>query len=85
MGFINPVTQPFCGHCSRIRLTADGQIRTCLFSNVEHDIKSLIRAGAQRDELAAFIRNVITLKEERHHINDPEFVQPLRTMSCIGG
>jgi GTP 3',8-cyclase len=85
VGFINPVTQPFCGHCSRIRLTADGQIRTCLFSTVEHNIKSLIRAGAQRDELTAFIRDVIARKEERHHINDPEFVQPLRTMSCIGG
>jgi cyclic pyranopterin phosphate synthase len=85
VGFINPVTQPFCGHCSRIRLTADGQIRTCLFSNIEHNIKSLLRAGAQRDELTAFIRDVIAVKEERHHINDPEFIQPLRTMSCIGG
>jgi cyclic pyranopterin phosphate synthase len=85
VGFINPVTQPFCGHCSRIRLTADGQIRTCLFSNIEHNIKSLLRAGAQRDEITAFMRDVIAVKEERHHINDPEFIQPLRTMSCIGG
>ena len=60
-------------------------IRTCLFSTVEHNIKSLLRTGAQRDELTAFIRDVIAVKEERHHINDPEFVQPLRTMSCIGG
>ncbi|MDX2041226.1 MAG: GTP 3',8-cyclase MoaA [Acidobacteriota bacterium] len=85
IGFINPVTQPFCGHCSRIRLTADGMIRTCLFSNVEHNIKALLRAGATRDDLIDFIAATIEKKEERHHINDPEFVQPLRTMSCIGG
>lgn len=85
VGFINPVSQPFCGHCSRIRLTADGMIRTCLFSTVEHNIKSLLRQGASRDDLVNFIAATIEKKEERHHINDPEFVQPLRTMSCIGG
>ncbi|MFN0124490.1 MAG: GTP 3',8-cyclase MoaA [Blastocatellia bacterium] len=85
VGFINPVTQPFCGHCSRIRLTADGMIRTCLFSTVEHNIKRLVRAGATRDDLVEFIVATIKKKEDRHHINDPEFVQPLRTMSCIGG
>jgi len=85
VGFINPVTQPFCGHCSRIRLTADGMIRTCLFSTAEHNLKRLLRAGASRDELAAFIVAAVDKKEDRHHINDPEFVQPLRTMSCIGG
>jgi GTP 3',8-cyclase len=85
IGFINPVTQPFCGHCSRIRLTADGMIRTCLFSTVEHNIKHLLRTGASDDDLIAFIVATIEKKEERHHINDPEFVQPLRTMSCIGG
>lgn len=85
IGFINPVSQPFCGHCSRIRLTADGMIRTCLFSTVEHNVKSLLRRGASRDDLVDFIAAVIEKKEERHHINDPEFVQPLRTMSCIGG
>lgn len=85
VGFINPVTQPFCGHCSRIRLTADGMIRTCLFSTVEHNIKQLIRSGASREELIDFILATVEKKEERHHINDPEFVQPLRTMSCIGG
>ena len=85
VGFINPVTQPFCGHCSRIRLTADGMIRTCLFSNVEHNIKRLLRGGASDSELIAFIIATIEKKEDRHHINDPEFVQPLRTMSCIGG
>ncbi len=85
IGFINPVSQPFCGHCSRIRLTADGQIRTCLFSTVEHNIKRLLRSGASRDDLIDFIVATVDKKEDRHHINDPEFVQPLRTMSCIGG
>jgi len=85
IGFINPVTQPFCGHCSRIRLTADGMIRTCLFSTVEHNIKQLLRSGASRDDLIDFILAAVARKEDRHHINDPEFVQPLRTMSCIGG
>jgi cyclic pyranopterin phosphate synthase len=85
IGFINPVTQPFCGHCSRIRLTADGMIRTCLFSTVEHNLKRLLRGGATREELIEFIISTVEKKEDRHHINDPEFVQPLRTMSCIGG
>ncbi len=85
VGFINPVTQPFCGHCSRIRLTADGMLRTCLFSTVEHNIKALLRRGAPVEELLDFVLMTIEKKEERHHINDPEFVQPLRTMSCIGG
>ena len=85
VGFINPVTQPFCGHCSRIRLTADGMIRTCLFSTVEHNIKGLLRSGASRNQLVDFIAATIEKKEERHHINDANFVQPLRTMSCIGG
>jgi cyclic pyranopterin phosphate synthase len=85
LGFINPVSQPFCGHCSRIRLTADGMIRTCLFSTVEYNIKRLLRNGAEREELVDFILATIEKKEDRHHINDPQFVQPLRTMSCIGG
>ena len=85
IGFINPVSQPFCGHCSRIRLTADGMIRTCLFSTVEYNIKRLLRNGAGREELVDFIIGTIEKKEDRHHINDPQFVQPLRTMSCIGG
>jgi GTP 3',8-cyclase len=66
-------------------LTADGMIRTCLFSNVEHNIKRLLRGGASDSELVDFIIATIAKKEDRHHINDPEFVQPLRTMSCIGG
>ena len=85
VGFINPVSQPFCGHCSRIRLTADGMIRTCLFSTVEHNIKRFLRAGASDEELTDFIVATVQKKEARHHINDPEFIQPLRTMSCIGG
>lgn len=85
IGFINPVTQPFCGHCSRIRLTADGMIRTCLFSTTEHNIRQLLRSGASRSELVEFILAAVEKKEERHHINDIDFVQPLRTMSCIGG
>jgi cyclic pyranopterin phosphate synthase len=85
IGFINPVSQPFCGHCSRILLTADGMIRTCLFSTVEYNIKRLLRNGAKREELVDFIIATIEKKEDRHHINDPQFVQPLRTMSCIGG
>jgi cyclic pyranopterin phosphate synthase len=85
VGFINPVTQPFCGHCSRIRLTADGMIRTCLFSTVEHNIKRLLRDGASEADLIDFILATVEKKEDRHHINDPEFTQPLRTMSCIGG
>lgn len=85
VGFINPVTQPFCGHCSRIRLTADGMIRTCLFSTTEYPLKKLLRDGADRATLVDFILAAVAQKEERHHINDPDFVQPLRTMSCIGG
>ncbi len=60
-------------------------IRTCLFSTVEHNIKKLLRGGASDSELAEFVIATVEKKEERHHINDPEFVQPLRTMSCIGG
>jgi cyclic pyranopterin phosphate synthase len=85
IGIIAPVTEMFCGACSRIRLTADGQIRTCLFSTVEHDLRDYLRSGATRAELVEFIEHVTLKKEPRHHINDPDFVQPLRTMSFIGG
>ena len=85
IGIIAPVTEMFCGACSRIRLTADGQIRTCLFSTVEHNLRDIVRSGASRDEIVDFIRNVVFKKEPRHHINDREFVQPERTMSFIGG
>jgi cyclic pyranopterin phosphate synthase len=85
IGIIAPVTEMFCGACSRIRLTADGQIRTCLFSNIEHNLRDIVRSGAERNEIVEFIREVVNKKEARHHINDAGFVQPARTMSFIGG
>ena len=85
IGIIAPVTEPFCGACSRIRLTADGQIRTCLFSTVEHSLRDVIRDGASRPEIIDFIESVVMKKEPRHFINDPGFVAPARTMSFIGG
>ena len=85
IGIIAPVTEPFCGACSRIRLTADGQIRTCLFSTVEHSLRDVLRSGASRSDLIAYIEAVVLKKEPRHFINDPDFVAPSRTMSFIGG
>ncbi len=85
IGIIAPVTEMFCGQCSRIRLTADGQIRTCLFSTTEHNLRDVLRSGASDSEIAQFIQEAALQKEARHHINDPEFVQPERTMSFIGG
>ena len=85
IGIIAPVTEPFCGACSRIRLTADGQIRTCLFSTVEHSLRDILRSGATRRELIEYIEGVVMKKEPRHYINDPDFRQPERTMSFIGG
>lgn len=85
IGIIAPVTEMFCGACSRIRLTADGQIRTCLFSTTEYDLRSLLRSDASRKQIITFIEGAVLKKEPRHHINDAEFVQPERTMSFIGG
>lgn len=85
IGIITPVTNQFCGACSRIRLTADGQIRTCLFSAAEYDLRGVVRSGASREEIADFIRAAVMKKEPGHRINDPAFVQPERTMSFIGG
>lgn len=85
IGIIAPVTEMFCGACSRIRLTADGQIRTCLFSTTEHNLRDLLRGGASREDLVEFIKNAVLKKEPGHRINDPAFVQPERTMSFIGG
>jgi cyclic pyranopterin phosphate synthase len=85
VGIIAPVTEPFCGACSRIRLTADGQIRTCLFSTVEHSLRDVLRGGATRAEIIDYIAGVVMKKEPRHYINDPDFTQPARTMSFIGG
>jgi len=85
IGLIAPVTQPFCGHCSRIRLTADGKLRTCLFSKDDHDLKFLLRGGASDAEIAEEIRAVVEEKEKGHRINEPDFRPPSRTMVFIGG
>ena len=85
IGVIAPVSHPFCGHCSRIRITSDGKIRTCLFSVWDHDLHSRMKRGASDEELAEFIRGVVAKKEERHHIGEPDFVPASRTMVHIGG
>ncbi len=85
IGFVNPVSEPFCSTCDRIRLTADGQLRTCLFSRREWDLKSPLREGASDDELAQLIRWAIQHKELKHHISEPGFVRASRSMSQIGG
>ena len=85
MGFISPVTEPFCGDCNRIRITAEGELRTCLFSMTETDLREPLRSGASDAELEKIIRDAVWRKELKHHVNDPGFVQPARTMSRIGG
>ena len=85
VGIIAPVSEPFCGRCNRIRLTADGNIRTCLFSVNEHDLRSRLREGASDEEIVEWLKGVVWQKEARHHIGEPEFVPPPRSMSCIGG
>jgi cyclic pyranopterin phosphate synthase len=85
IGFINPVSEPFCADCDRIRLTADGKLRTCLFSLNETDLREPLRAGASDDELERIVRDAVWRKELKHHVNDPGFIQPARTMSAIGG
>ena len=85
IGIIAPVSHPFCGHCSRIRITSDGKIRTCLFSIWDHDLHELMRRGASDGDMAEFIRGVVSRKEERHHIGEPDFVPASRTMVHIGG
>jgi cyclic pyranopterin phosphate synthase len=85
IGIIAPVSHPFCGHCSRIRITSDGKIRTCLFSVWDHDLHAQMRRGASDEELAQFIEGVMQKKEERHHIGEPDFVPASRTMVHIGG
>lgn len=85
IGFINPVSEPFCGDCNRIRITAEGNLRTCLFSHNETSLRDPLRAGAGDDELIAIVRDAVWRKELKHHVNDPGFVQPARTMSAIGG
>jgi GTP 3',8-cyclase len=85
IGIIAPVSHPFCRHCSRIRITSDGKIRTCLFSVWDHDLHELMRRGASDEKLADFIVSVVEKKEERHHIGEPGFVPASRTMVHIGG
>jgi len=85
IGIIAPVTQAFCGACSRVRLTSDGKIRTCLFSQVEHDLYGRMRAGESDEQLAAYIHRTIQGKEARHHIGEPDFLKPSRSMVHIGG
>ncbi|HVM93246.1 MAG TPA: GTP 3',8-cyclase MoaA [Terriglobales bacterium] len=85
IGIIAPVSHPFCGHCSRIRITSDGKLRTCLFSVWDHDLHELMRRGELDAALAEFIERVVANKEERHHIGEPGFVPASRTMVHIGG
>ena len=85
IGFINPVSEPFCSDCNRIRLTAEGKLRTCLFSIGETDLREPLRSGASDAELAAMIRDAVWRKELKHHVGEPGFSQPPRTMSAIGG
>jgi cyclic pyranopterin phosphate synthase len=85
IGIIAPVSHPFCGHCSRIRITSDGKIRTCLFSVWDHDLHGEMERGASDEDVAEFIRGVVAKKEERHHIGEPDFVPASRTMVHIGG
>jgi GTP 3',8-cyclase len=85
IGIIAPVSRPFCGHCSRIRITSDGKIRTCLFSVWDHDLYELMRRGASDEELVSFIHGVVDRKEARHHIGEKDFVPASRTMVHIGG
>jgi GTP 3',8-cyclase len=85
IGFINPVSEPFCADCNRIRLTADGELRTCLFSVHETDLRAPLRDGTSDEGIAATIRGAVWRKELKHRVNEPGFVPPPRTMSAIGG
>jgi GTP 3',8-cyclase len=85
IGFINPVSEPFCADCNRIRLTADGRLRTCLFSLHETDLREPLRDGSSDEELEELLRNAVWRKELKHHVGEPGFRQPARTMSAIGG
>ena len=85
IGFINPVSEPFCGDCNRIRLTAEGKLRTCLFSLNETDLREPLRGGASDEELEQIIRDAVWRKELKHHVGEAGFVRPARSMSAIGG
>jgi cyclic pyranopterin phosphate synthase len=84
IGIIAPVSQPFCGQCSRIRITSDGKLRTCLFSQFDHDLYANMQ-GRSDAEVADYIRGVVLKKEARHHIGEPGFEKPSRSMVHIGG
>ena len=85
IGVIAPVSQAFCGACSRIRLTSDGKIRTCLFSHFDHDLYGVLARGGSDEDLEVFIRKTVETKEARHHIGEPGFLKPSRSMVHIGG
>jgi len=85
VGVIASVTRPFCGSCDRVRLTADGQVRNCLFARSESDLRSLLRGGASDEEIAERWQAAVAVKLPGHGINDPSFLQPDRPMSAIGG
>jgi cyclic pyranopterin phosphate synthase len=85
IGIIAPVSHPFCGHCSRVRVTSDGKVRTCLFSQSDHDLIGPMRSGATDDDLRMRIRGIVDRKEARHHIGEPGFLKPSRSMVHIGG
>jgi GTP 3',8-cyclase len=85
IGFVNPVSEPFCADCNRLRLTAEGKLRTCLFSLHETDLRAPLRSGAGDEELASIIRDAVWRKELKHGVSEPGFRQPPRTMSAIGG
>jgi GTP 3',8-cyclase len=85
IGLISSVSEPFCGHCSRLRMTADGKLRTCLFSKDDHDLRALLRGGAGDDEIRGRIVAIVEQKEKGHRINEPGFLPPSRTMVSIGG
>jgi cyclic pyranopterin phosphate synthase len=85
IGFVNPVSEPFCADCNRIRITAEGKLRTCLFSLHETDLREPLRGGASDRELEAIIRAAVWRKELKHHVGEAGFRQPARTMSAIGG
>ena len=85
LGFVNPVSEPFCSSCDRIRVTADGQLRTCLFSRREWDVKTALRDGRSDSQIADFLRFAVRHKELKHRVNEPGFVRASRSMSQIGG
>jgi cyclic pyranopterin phosphate synthase len=85
IGIVASVSQPFCGHCSRIRLTADGKIRTCLFSQMDHDLAGRMMCGASEEDLSGYIRATVHRKEARHHVGEEGFKKPSRSMVHIGG